>query len=41
MLLGVLAWWSRSLLVGIAYAVVGAYFAFQMTLLSVWLPGTR
>ncbi len=34
MLLGVLAWWSGSLLVGIAYAVVGAYFAFQMTLLT-------
>ncbi len=34
MLVGVLAWWSCSLLVGIAYAVVGAYFALQMTLLT-------
>jgi hypothetical protein len=32
--LGFLAWWARSLLVGLAYLVLGAFFAFLVTL--VW-----
>ncbi|MFI5043138.1 MAG: hypothetical protein ACHQNA_15040 [Acidimicrobiales bacterium] len=33
--LAILGWWSRSLLVGLVYVVVGAFFGFLMTL--VWL----
>jgi hypothetical protein len=30
LLLALLAWWSRSAAVGVLYAAVGAYFAFQL-----------